>query len=75
MLYPQNGDRIVTVAVDYVTSLHAMYKVGGRTVAATWSGDYIELLQLLKLKIRTNLLWYNDDYDSSSICNAQTSPN
>ena len=56
MLYPQNGDRIVTVAVDYVTSLHAMYKVGGRTVAATWSGDYIELLQLLKLKIRTNLL-------------------
>ena len=31
VLYPQNGDRIVTI--DYVTSLHAMYYI------CDWSGS------------------------------------
>ena len=31
MLYPQNGDSIV--AIDYMTSLHAMYRPSCRSVA------------------------------------------
>ena len=51
MLYPQNGDSIVTV--DYVTSLHPMYKIfGAISIRRTYIVKYVYILAYILYKIR-----------------------